>query len=56
MSAEMAMEQIERPYRLSNAPLVEGAVVAAVEASIGKDLAAIATAAEGASALRKIQP
>jgi phosphoenolpyruvate---glycerone phosphotransferase subunit DhaM len=55
MSAEMALEQIERPYRLSNAPLVEGAVIAAVEASVGSDLEGAAAAAERASELRKVQ-
>src|ERR671932_59578 len=39
LSAEMALEGFERPFALSNAPLVEGAVLAAVEASIGADLA-----------------
>jgi dihydroxyacetone kinase phosphotransfer subunit len=56
MSAEMAIEQLERPCRLSNAPLVEGAIVAAVEASISADLDRVAAAAERAAELRKVQP
>jgi phosphoenolpyruvate---glycerone phosphotransferase subunit DhaM len=55
MSAEMALEAIDRPARLLNAPLVEGAVVAAVEASIGADAEHIADAAEQAAMLRKVQ-
>jgi len=55
MSAEMAFEALECPVRLSNAPLVEGAIVAAVEASLGADLEHIAAAAEQAATLRKVQ-
>jgi dihydroxyacetone kinase phosphotransfer subunit len=40
--------------RLSNGPLVEGAVVAAVQASVGDDLAAVLAAAEEAASLPKI--
>ena len=54
MSTELALEGFDVPHRISNAPLVEGAIVAAVEASIGSDLAATAAAAEGASGLRKV--
>ena len=54
MSTELALEGFGTPHRISNAPLVEGAIVAAVEASIGSDLAATTAAAEGASALRKV--
>ena len=50
MNAEMAIELLgdgrgER-VRVCNAPLVEGAVIAAVEASGGADLAAVCAAAE----------
>jgi dihydroxyacetone kinase phosphotransfer subunit len=58
MTAEMAIEQLppERQalIRLSNAPLVEGAVIAAVEASIGSALDAVAAAAEQAARLEKV--
>src|SRR5947209_10858201 len=50
LSAELAVEMLpaDRAERvlLSNAPLVEGAVVAAVEAAIGKSLAEVNAAAE----------
>jgi dihydroxyacetone kinase phosphotransfer subunit len=49
MSAQIAIEaqpsERQPLLRLSPAPLVEGAVVAAVEASLGRDLAAVAAAA-----------
>lgn len=57
--AEMALEELppERRLRirLTNAPLVEGAVVAAVEASVGATLDEVISAAEGALALGKIR-
>ncbi len=53
MSAEMALEGVTHPVRLSNAPLVEGALLAAVEASVGGDLEHTAAAAERARELRK---
>jgi PTS hybrid protein len=40
---------------MSNAPLVEGAVIAAVEASIGNSLAEVAEAAEAAHTLPKLR-
>ena len=50
MNAEMAIELLEdgrgERVRVCNAPLVEGAVIAAVEASGGADLAAVCAAAE----------
>lgn len=59
MSAELVLEELSPERRahvlLSNAPLVEGAVVAAVEASIGRSLAEVNAAAEGAAALRKVE-
>ena len=55
MSAEMALETLGKPFILSNAPLVEGAVMAAVQASIGADLDQVATAALQAKDLDKLQ-
>ena len=56
--AELAIEQLppERRERvlLSPAPLVEGAVVAAVEAAVGSALAVVAETAAGALRLAKI--
>ena len=48
MSAEAAIELLEDggPYRIADAPIVEGAIVAAVEASGGEDLDSIIAAAE----------
>jgi dihydroxyacetone kinase phosphotransfer subunit len=56
LSTEMALEGFGRPFVLSNAPLVEGAVLAAVEASVGADLARAQAAAEAAASMRKVQP
>ena len=57
MVAAMALEQLpdERRARvlLSDAPLVEGAVVAAVEASMGSDLAQVAATAKEAATMDK---
>ncbi|HEX7308965.1 dihydroxyacetone kinase phosphoryl donor subunit DhaM [Lentzea sp.] len=51
MTAEMAVESADDPsrYRVVDAPLVEGAVAAAVTAQSGAALPAVAAAAEGAS-------
>lgn len=51
MTAEMAVESADDPtrYTVADAPLVEGAVAAAVAAQGGASLADVATAAEGAS-------
>lgn len=58
MSTEMAVEQFTQSgaYRVvvSPAPLVEGAVIAAVEASIGNSLAEVAEAAQAAMSLPKL--
>ncbi|HYN47879.1 MAG TPA: dihydroxyacetone kinase phosphoryl donor subunit DhaM [Candidatus Nanopelagicales bacterium] len=51
---EMLGEDVAARVRLSRGPLVEGAVVAAVQASVGDDLAAVLAAAEEASSLPKI--
>ena len=54
MSAEMALENSGLQYRISNAPLVEGAVLAAAHASIGANLDAVAAEAEKARNLTKV--
>jgi len=58
LSAETALEMldqvVDRKVRLSNAPLVEGAVVAAVEASIGRTLDEVADAALDARDMTKV--
>lgn len=58
MSAEMALEMLSEEQRqhvlLSDAPFVEGAVVAAVEASIGKSLREVAAAALAAREMPKV--
>jgi len=57
LSVEMALEDLtdtERArVRVSEAPLVEGAVLAAVQASVGATLAEVAAAAAGAAAMPK---
>jgi PTS hybrid protein len=58
MSTEMAVEAFAQDRRehiiISPAPLVEGAVIAAVEASIGNSLQEVAEAAASASSLPKL--
>jgi|SRR5579875_1637441 len=58
LSAETALEMLDEParerVRLSNAPVVEGAIVAAVEASIGHTLDQVAQAAEDARDMTKV--
>jgi PTS hybrid protein len=58
LSAETALEQLPeevRPLaRMVDAPFVEGAVAAAVEASLGSDLAAVAATAEAARGQSKL--
>ena len=58
LSLELALEEldppIERRVRVSEAPLVEGAILAAVQASIGASLAEVAAAAEGAATMAKL--
>jgi len=51
---ELLGEEAAARVRLSGGPLVEGAVVAAVQASVGDDLAAVLAAAEEAASLPKI--
>jgi PTS hybrid protein len=51
---EMLGDDVAARVRISGGPLVEGAVVAAVQASVGDDLAAVLAAAEEAASLPKI--
>ena len=55
LSAVTAFEMLGDPesVRLSKGPIVEGAVIAAVQASTGSSLAEVLEAAEGAAALPK---
>ncbi len=59
MATEMAVEAfaMDQPHRIliSSAPLVEGAVIAAVEASIGNSLDEVAEAAADAVTLPKVR-
>jgi PTS hybrid protein len=51
---ELLGEEAAGRVRLSGGPLVEGAVVAALQASIGDPLDAVLAAAEGAASLPKL--
>ena len=58
LSASMAIEDlvdgdVGDRTRIAEAPVVEGAVVAAVQAGTGSDLDAVAEAAAGAATMRK---
>jgi dihydroxyacetone kinase phosphotransfer subunit len=59
MSAEVAVESLDPKQsahvRLSNGPLVEGAVIAAVEASTGKSLEECDASAVEAGHMQKLQ-
>ncbi len=55
LSTEMALESVSTPHIVSNAPLVEGALLAAVEAAAGSSLAEVAAAAADARDLPKIR-
>jgi dihydroxyacetone kinase phosphotransfer subunit len=58
LSLELALEEFEPPerarIRVSEAPLVEGAVLAAVQASVGASLNEVAEAAAGAATMSKL--
>lgn len=57
LSTQMAIEQLpigDGRVLVSNAPFVEGAVIAAVEASIDSDLDRVAEAAMGARNMEKV--
>jgi phosphoenolpyruvate---glycerone phosphotransferase subunit DhaM len=57
LSVEMALEDLTTTERarvqVSEAPLVEGAVLAAVQASVGASLSEVAAAAAGAASMSK---
>jgi dihydroxyacetone kinase phosphotransfer subunit len=57
LSLELALDELEDDERqrvsISDAPLVEGAVLAAVQASIGASLDEVAEAAAGAATMQK---
>jgi dihydroxyacetone kinase phosphotransfer subunit len=59
MSAQVAIEMLPEDrqalVKISNAPLVEGAVIAAIESSIGKDLDEVNAASEAAHYLNKLE-
>ncbi len=58
LSAELALEllptELSAQCLISNAPLVEGAVIAALEASLGHSLEAVNAAAEGIAYVAKV--
>jgi dihydroxyacetone kinase phosphotransfer subunit len=58
LSLELALEELQSPerarVRVSEAPLVEGAILAAVQASVGASLAEVEAAAAAASTMTKI--
>lgn len=58
MSAEMAIENLEEPRKskvsIVDAPFVEGAIVAAMEASFGKSFEEVKEATESTRGMRKI--
>lgn len=54
MAVEMLPEEQQQQVKLSGAPLVEGAIVAAVEASLGHTLEEVNNAAEAARDMEKI--
>lgn len=57
MSAETAVDFIdgEFPVQIADAPIVEGAIVAAVEASIGSSFERVIEAAEETRGFKKLQ-
>ncbi len=54
MAIELLPEAQQAHIKLCGAPLVEGAIVAAVEASIGRSLEEVSSAAEAAKDMEKI--
>lgn len=58
LSLEIALEGLDDAdrarVRISEAPLVEGAILAAVQASIGASLDEVAAAADGAATMAKL--
>lgn len=57
MSAELAVDMLADPLKsrvvIANAPILEGAIAAAVDASIGQPLVSVVATAEGARELSK---
>ncbi|WP_371362662.1 PEP-dependent dihydroxyacetone kinase, phosphoryl donor subunit DhaM [Sporomusa rhizae] len=57
ISAELAVEMLDEKYKgqvaIADAPILEGAIAAAVDASVGQPLASVLATAEGARELRK---
>jgi dihydroxyacetone kinase phosphotransfer subunit len=58
LSLEIALEELDEAdrarVRISEAPLVEGAILAAVQASIGASIDDVAAAADGAATMAKL--
>lgn len=58
LSAETALDLLDEPLRqrclISNAPLVEGTIIAAIEAGLNHDLATINESAEAVSRVAKV--
>jgi PTS hybrid protein len=58
LSLELALEDLDAVdrarVRISEAPLVEGAILAAVQASIGASIDEVAAAADGAATMAKL--
>lgn len=55
MALEMLDEEERRQVRISYAPLVEGAVTSALEASLGRSLAQVQQAAESVASVEQLQ-
>ena len=60
LSAQLAIDELVEParrgrVRISEAPVVEGAVVGAVQASTGADLDGVDEAARGAAGMTKVK-
>lgn len=57
ISAELAVEMLDEKYKeqvaIADAPILEGTIAAAVDASVGRPLASVLATAEGARELRK---
>jgi phosphoenolpyruvate---glycerone phosphotransferase subunit DhaM len=58
LSLELALEELDDAerarVRVSEAPLVEGAILAAVQASVGASIDDVVAAAEGAASMAKL--
>ncbi|MBC7869714.1 MAG: PTS-dependent dihydroxyacetone kinase phosphotransferase subunit DhaM [Chitinophagaceae bacterium] len=54
MAVEMLPEDKQARVTLSEAPLVEGAIMASVEASLGHEIEKVKVAAEAATSMRKL--